>query len=106
MVNIIIAFCLYCRNFSLDCDARDRDAVGGRHASDCVDRILSNGFDDVDVLDADRLARDACDLDHDALDLDHDAFDPALDASGDRDDFVATVGRLPAAQETQFSENL
>ena len=85
MVNIIIAFCLYCRNFSLDCDARDRDAVGGRHASDCVDRILSNGFDDVDVLDADRLARDA-------FDLDHDAFDPALDASGDRDDFVATVG--------------
>ena len=106
MVNIIIAFCLDCRNFSLDCDARGRDAVGGRHASDCVDRILSNGFDDVDVLDADRLARDACDLDHDALDLDHDAFDPALDASGDRDDFVATVGRLPAAQETQFSENL
>ena len=106
MVNIIIAFCLYCRNFSLDCDARDRDAVGGRHASDCVDRILSNGFDDVDVLDAVRLARDACDLDRDAFDLDHDAFDPALDASGDRDDFVATVGRLPAAQETQFSENL
>ena len=105
---IIIAFCLYCRNFCLDCDARTRDA--GRHAWDCVDRILSNGCDDVDARDAVRRARVAFDRDASVLDRDAfvpalDAFVPAVDASGDRDDFVAAVGRLQAAQETRFSEN-